>query len=140
MYTSVWREKRGEGRMEGDGLKKKVGYGLLAAFYAPLLTDRQQALLSIYCDEDLSLSEIAHQLSISRQAVSDHLSRAYERLDGLEGRLKLYQGYLQMGRSVAECRSLLDKVTASPATREALEAAKATLDEVLAEGGRNDGV
>ncbi|NLE21105.1 MAG: RNA polymerase subunit sigma-70 [Clostridiales bacterium] len=126
--------------MEGDGLKKKVGYGLLAAFYAPLLTDRQQSLLAMYCDEDLSLSEIARQLSISRQAVSDHLNRAYERLDGLEGRLKLYQGYLQMGRNVAVCRGLLDKVVATPATRAALDAAKETLDEVLVEGGRNDGV
>ena len=126
--------------MEGDGLKKKVGYGLLAAFYAPLLTDRQQSLLAMYCDEDLSLSEIARQLSISRQAVSDHLNRAYERLDGLEGRLKLYQGYLQMGWNVAVCRGLLDEVVATPATRAALDAAKETLDEVLVEGGRNDGV
>ena len=62
--------------MGKDRLNKKVGYGMLAAFYAPLLTEKQQSMLEMYCDEDLSLSEIATQLSISRQAVSDNLNRA----------------------------------------------------------------
>ncbi len=126
--------------MGKDGLNKRVGYGLLAAFYAPLLTGRQQALLQMYCDEDLSLAEIAGQLSISRQAVSDHLNRAYERLDDLENNLKLYDSYQLMRNNISACRDLLNNVKASPDTREYLEQAMSLLDEGISGGGLEDGI
>ena len=76
--------------MSVDSLSKKVAYGALADFYAALLTEKQRALLSMYCNEDLSLSEIASRESISRQAVSEHLNRAYLRLDTLEEQLRMF--------------------------------------------------
>ena len=126
--------------MSKDGLNKKVGYGLLAAFYAPLLTDRQKSLLEMYCDEDLSLSEIADQLSISRQAVSDNLNRAYTKLDDLEGQLRLYNNYRIMLRSAAACRELLKKVRASTDTADYLGQAILLLEEGMAPGDINDGI
>jgi len=120
-------------------LNKKVGYGMLAAFYAPLLTDRQQALLELYCDEDLSLSEIAGQLSISRQAVSDNLNRAYERLDELENHLQLYSSYVRMRKQSQACRELLKRVKASPETQEYLDQAILSLIEGEGKGGK-DGI
>ncbi len=125
--------------MSKDGLNKKVGYGMLAAFYAPLLTDRQQALLELYCDEDLSLSEIAGQLSISRQAVSDNLNRAYERLDELENHLQLYSSYVRMRKQSQACRELLKRVKASPDTQEYLDQAILSLIEGEGKGGK-DGI
>ncbi|NLW21563.1 MAG: hypothetical protein GXY84_09410 [Clostridiales bacterium] len=126
--------------MGKNRLNKKVGYGMLAAFYAPLLTDRQQALLELYCDEDLSLSEIAGQLSISRQAVSDNLNRAYERLDELESHLQLFQSFIRTREQVQACRDLLRRVKASPDTQQYLEQALATLGEgEVGEGGK-DGI
>lgn len=125
--------------MAKDRLMKKTGYGMLAAFYAPLLTDRQQTLLELYCDEDLSLAEIADQLSISRQAVSDHLNRAYDRLDELEGHLNLYGSYLNMQKRIEHCSQLLKKVDASPGTKAYLEEAMETLSEGHEKGG-HDGV
>lgn len=126
--------------MGKDGLSKKVGYGLLAAFYAPLLTDRQQTLLELYCDEDLSLSEIANQLSVSRQAVSDNLNRAYEHLDELEERLELYRSYLKMRKDAALCHSLLSQVKASPETAAYLEEAMALLGDGIVRKGHEDGI
>jgi len=131
--------KKEEEDMAKDRLKKKTGYGMLAAFYAPLLTDRQQTLLELYCDEDLSLSEIADQLSISRQAVSDHLNRAYDRLDELENHLNLYGSYLDMRKRAERCSQLLMQVEASPATKAYLEEAITTLNEGNEKGG-NDGI
>ena len=125
--------------MSKDGLNKKVGYGMLAAFYAPLLTDRQQALLELYCDEDLSLSEIAGQLSISLQAVSDNLNRAYERLDELENHLQLYSSYVRMRKQSQACRELLKRVKASPETQEYLDQAILSLIEGEGKGGK-DGI
>lgn len=121
--------------MSNDRLGKKVNYGLLAAFYAPLLTDRQQTLIDLYCNEDLSLSEIANQLSVSRQAISDNLNRAYEHLDSLEERLSLYQSYLQMRKDAVSCRALLCKVEASADTAEYLRSAMALLDDGIIKEG-----
>ena len=121
--------------MSNDRLGKKVNYGLLAAFYAPLLTDRQQTLIDLYCNEDLSLSEIANQLSVSRQAISDNLNRAYEHLDSLEERLSLYQSYLQMRKDAVSCRALLSKVEASADTAEYLKSAMVLLDDGIIKEG-----
>lgn len=126
--------------MGKDGLNRKVGYGMLAAFYAPLLTDRQQALLQLYCDEDLSLSEIAGQLAISRQAVSENLNRAYERLDELEGHLQLYSGFIRMREQAERCASLLKKVDASPETEQFLKEAMAAIGIPPEQKGSKDGV
>lgn len=115
--------------MSKDHLMKKTGYGMLAAFYAPLLTDRQQTLLELYCDEDMSLSEIAEQLSISRQAVSDNLNRAYERLDELEDHLQLYNSFITLKKRQERCSQLLKQVKASAETRAYLEEAIVTLNE-----------
>jgi len=123
-----------------DRLNRKVGYGLLAEFYAPLLTDRQQTLLELYCDEDLSLSEIASQMSISRQAVSENLNRAYERLDELEQHLQLLSSYVAMNKRVKRCLELLNCVEASPETERFLDEA---IDALLKDGGQKgdeDGV
>lgn len=126
--------------MSKDGLNKKVGYGLLAAFYAPLLTPRQKTMLEMYCDEDLSLSEIANQLSISRQAVSDNLNRAYERLDELEEHLSLYSEYQRMREQAARCHSLLKKVKAGQDTEKNLNEAIRLLDSLSTTKGNEHGI
>ncbi|MDI9520039.1 MAG: sigma factor-like helix-turn-helix DNA-binding protein [Bacillota bacterium] len=126
--------------MSKDGLNKKVNYGMLAEFYAPLLTDRQQTLIELYCDEDLSLSEIAGQLSISRQAVSDNLNRAYERLDELENHLKLYQSFILMRGQLERCRALLNQVEATESTRTYLKEAIDALNEGIDRKGGKDGI
>lgn len=126
--------------MGKDGLNKKVGYGMLAEFYAPLLTDKQQTLIELYCDEDLSLSEIANQLSISRQAVSDNLNRAYERLDELENHLKLYHSFIAMRGQLERCKASLKQVEATPETRVHLKDALDALNEGNDRKGGNDGI
>ncbi len=126
--------------MSKDGLNKKVGYGMLAEFYAPLLTDRQQTLIELYCDEDLSLSEIAGQLSISRQAVSDNLNRAYERLDELENHLKLYSSFVSMRSQLERCKSLLTQVKATPDTENYLKEAIDAINMGIERKGGKDGV
>jgi predicted DNA-binding protein YlxM (UPF0122 family) len=123
-----------------DRLNRKIGYGLLAEFYAPLLTDRQQTLLELYCDEDLSLSEIASQMSISRQAVSDNLNRAYERLDELEQHLQLLSSFVAMSKRVKHCLELLNRVEASSETRRFLDEAIDTLLEDGGQKGSKDGI
>ena len=57
---------------------------LLFDYYGDLLTDRQKMCLDMHYNQDLSLGEIALELSISRQAVYDNLSRAEALLKNME--------------------------------------------------------
>ena len=70
-------------------MEKRIETAWLLAFYGPLLTPRQRELLALYCDEDLSLAEIAAQEDISRQGVYDAVHRAQRQLADYEARLGL---------------------------------------------------
>ena len=52
-------------------MEKKVQIGMLCEIYGNLLTKRQLNILNDYCNEDLSLTEIAENNKITRQAVND---------------------------------------------------------------------
>ena len=45
-----------------EDIGKKVDLAFLSAFYGGLLTEKQRRILSLHCDEDLSLAEIADEL------------------------------------------------------------------------------
>lgn len=63
---------------------------LLYDLYGALLTDKANETLSLYLNEDWTISEIAEFLSVSRQAVYDSLQRSLEHLERYEANLHLY--------------------------------------------------
>lgn len=75
--------------MEESTLEKKQRVNLLMDCYLELLTDKQQEYLTLYYAEDLSLSEIAFELDVSRNAVYDNLKRAVHILEEYENKLHL---------------------------------------------------
>ncbi|ALB29108.1 MULTISPECIES: YlxM family DNA-binding protein [Companilactobacillus] len=64
---------------------------LLYNFYHSLLTKKQSRYLDLYYVEDFSLSEIAEQLEVSRQAVLDNLHRSVSLLESFEKELGLIE-------------------------------------------------
>ena len=62
---------------------------LLNDFYGSLLTTRQQEVMRLYHEENLSLSEIAEEFGISRQGVHDTLKNAEHALTEYEDKLGL---------------------------------------------------
>ncbi|CAJ1177945.1 UPF0122 protein [Companilactobacillus crustorum] len=64
---------------------------LLYNFYHSLLTKKQSRYLDLYYVEDFSLSEIAEQLQVSRQAVLDNLHRSVNLLESFEKELSLVE-------------------------------------------------
>ncbi|MCR4771377.1 MAG: DNA-binding protein [Oscillospiraceae bacterium] len=59
---------------------------LLFDYYGDLLTDKQREYFDLYYRDDLSLSEIAENEGVSRQAVRDMLVRAEGILEDTERR------------------------------------------------------
>ena len=74
-----------------SSLDKKQRVNLLMDCYLDLLTDKQKDYLNLYYGEDLSLSEIAEELDVSRNAVFDNLKRAVHLLEDYEDKLHLLE-------------------------------------------------
>ncbi len=73
--------------MTSDSLERRLELTRLYDLYGPVLTEKQRLVYEMHDLEDLSLFEIAQELDISRQGVSDQLRRARDRLEELESSL-----------------------------------------------------
>lgn len=85
----------------------RIEIGWLFDFYGPLLTERQRKLISLYCEEDYSLSEIAAQEGISRQGVYDAVHRGARQLEQYERQLGLLARYQRLTTGLSEGLSIL---------------------------------
>ena len=74
-----------------DNLEEFTYINELLDLYGPLLTKKQFDVLAKYYQYNLSLSEIAIELNITRSAVGDTLEHAKEKLIQYENKLKLLQ-------------------------------------------------
>lgn len=74
-------------------IEKTQQMNALLDAYAKLLTNKQQEIMSLYFQEDFSLSEIAEELQISRAAVNDHIKRSTQILQDYEKKLQLVHNY-----------------------------------------------
>ena len=95
---------------QGHSLKN-LDFVLLLDCYGSLLTERQRSLLEGYYDEDLSLSELAQPLGISRQAVHDSIRRGERQLEALEAQMGI-AARLKAARALFE--EIEDLCTALP--------------------------
>ena len=75
---------------------------LLMDFYGVLLTERQQDVLRLYHEENLSLSEIAEDFGITRQGVHDTLKTAEHGLLEYEEKLGLVDKMQKMETTAAQ--------------------------------------
>lgn len=88
-------------------MNSKPDISLLYDFYGELLKPSQQQVVELYVNEDLSLSEAAEILGISRQGVRDSLNRAEKKLQEYEGRLKLLEAYRRRRKRDDAVRALI---------------------------------
>lgn len=70
-------------------LENSIQISILYDFYGPLLSERQQQLVDLYFNENLSMTEVAGSLGISKQAVSVGLKTAEKSLKNYEEKLGL---------------------------------------------------
>ena len=116
-----------------ERLNKKVDYGRLSSFYGPMLTDNQRLMVRLYCDEDLSLSEIAGQLFISRQGVCDAMTRAFSKLDNMESKLGLCRRFGSITQQMALLRNTISSVRPTAETVQHHQHARDIIDSMIEE-------
>lgn len=72
-----------------DALEKQLEINQLLAYYSPLLTAKQQTIMTYYYVDNYTLAEIAELESVSRNAVHDTLKKTIQKLYDYEEKLKL---------------------------------------------------
>jgi predicted DNA-binding protein YlxM (UPF0122 family) len=78
-------------------------------FYSQLLTDRTREVLELHFNEDMSLSEMADHLGITRQAVHDKIRQGCRQLAQLESKLGLVHRFKAQKQCIAEAIAALDQ-------------------------------
>lgn len=91
-------------------MEKNVEISMLCEVYGKLLTKKQLSILQDYYDRDLSLSEIAQNQEITRQAVRDIIMKGENKLFKLEGKLGIMKKTLKQEDKIANILSELTKI------------------------------
>lgn len=104
---------------------------LLYDFYGALLTEKQASVMALYHEENLSLSEIAQEFGISRQAVHDTLKKAELALADYEAKLKLVDKLMKTEEAIAKIEdeiATLEQAAKDEASIRSLENIKAIIE------------
>lgn len=113
--------------------EKIIYYGTLLELYGELLTDKQYSAIDKYYNRDLSLSEIAQEDKITRQAVRDNIKKAEEKLEFFENKLKLYKNFKREDNIVSKLERNIINLTAKITTLSIDKYEKEKLDNTLKE-------
>jgi len=89
-------------------MEKRIRTNLLFDLYGKLITDKRSQALRLYLEEDLSLSEIAESMGVSRQAVHDGILRAEAKLEEYERTLGLLEKRDRRARAIEEAIRAID--------------------------------
>ena len=90
-------------------MDKTVRLSMLLDIYGKLLTERQYDIADSYYNQNLSLSEIADELKITRQAVRKSLIEAEKNLSEFEEKLNFLSKKVKRDELLAEAlKSELD--------------------------------
>ena len=112
-------------------MEARVELNYLLDFYGPLLTAHRQEIMRLYCEEDLSLQEIADQLDITRQGVFDAIDKSRRQLNGYEEKLGLVRRYRAQSAAAEKCLAALNRVHAAPVDAKAIEEARQALESII---------
>ena len=80
--------------------QKDMRISLLLDFYGDILSERRREIITLYYDEDFSLSEIAEHTGISRQGVRDSIKKSEAELRELEEKLALASRFERLRQQV----------------------------------------
>ena len=93
-------------------MEKNVQISILCQTYGNLLTSKQLSILEDYYNLDLSLSEIAENNDITRQAVRDIIKKGEKKLFEFEEKLQIMKKMQKQEKQITTILSELTKIEA----------------------------
>ena len=90
--------------------KTNEEYSMLYDFYGTLLTERQREVFDLYHEENFSLSEIANNIGVSRQAVHISLNKARRELEEFEEKLGLIAKHIEYEKILYEVETKIASI------------------------------
>ena len=91
-------------------MEKNVKISILCQLYGKLLSEKQLEFIDDYYNNDLSLSEIAENHGITRQAVRDMLKKGEKELFEYEEKLLFMKRMLNQEKKIEEILLELTKI------------------------------
>ena len=91
-------------------MDKKVEVSILIEIYGNLLTEKQLDILDSYYNLDLSLSEIAENNNITRQAVRDIIKKGEKKLFEFEEKLQIMKKMQKQEKQISIILSELSQI------------------------------
>lgn len=93
-------------------MEKNIQISMLLSLYGKLLTKKQYEFLDDYYNNDYSLSEIAENNSITRQAVRDNIKKGEKKLFEYEEKLAFMKKTMNQEKKIQDILSELTKIKA----------------------------
>ena len=87
-------------------IEERVQIAILSKYYGKMLTEKQQNVLAMYVDNNLSLAEVSVELGISRQAVKDALDNSMQTLKSIEEKLQFISRDDNIKHTIEENKSI----------------------------------
>ena len=91
-------------------MEEKVILSMLIQTYGKLITEKQYQIMDDYYNNDLSLSEIAQNHNITRQAVRDIIKKGEKKLFEYEEKLLFMKRTLNTEKKIEKVLSELTKI------------------------------
>ena len=91
-------------------MEKKVEISMLWQIYGKLLTEKQYEYIDYYYNQDLSLSEIAENDEITRQAVRDIIKKGERKLFEYEEKLLFMKKTINQEKQIQHILLNLNKI------------------------------
>ncbi len=85
--------------------EEKIKLNRLFDIYKNLLSEGQREVMDEYLSFDFTISEIAENLSISRQAVLDSVTKAEKKLKNLEEKLSFSERLDKLEREIEKLKN-----------------------------------
>ena len=115
-------------------MEKKLEISMLWQIYGKLLTEKQSGYINDYYNNDLSLSEIAENYNITRQAARDNIKKGENKLFEYEEKLGIMKATINTEQKIAKILSQISTIQTKYSDEkiaEILENVKNELDEII---------
>ena len=102
-------------------MEEHVKISMLCQIYGKLLTEKQYEFLDNYYNHDLSLSEIAENMGITRQAVRDNIKKGENKLFEFEEKLGIMNKTLKQEKQITKILSELKEIQSKFSDKEVIK-------------------